>query len=66
MKHDEHIDIEKVPKVKAIKEPFIKEISHGEFNAATGLVEVTKMKGNFWRSYGFSKQGKNYCTYMFD
>ena len=59
MKGDEQTNIENVTKVKGTKEPFIKEISHGELNTANGLVEVTKMRGNFWRSYGFSKQGKH-------
>ena len=61
MKEGDQIDMDKIARVKGIKEQFSKDISHGEFNATNGLVEVTKMKGNFWRSYGFSKQGKNYC-----
>ena len=36
-----------------------KSIAGGEIDFLTGLVEVTKMRGNFWRVHGFSENQKS-------
>ena len=38
---------------------------------STGYTQVVKMRGNFWKSFGFNKQGNNYllpeeALYLFE
>ena len=59
-KAENEIEVETVKDFNASKLIDTKTIAVGCWNPLTGLVEVTKMRGNFWKICGFSIQQKNY------
>lgn len=63
------IDAEEIPKFDkqaleqddTIEEQLVdkKSVAGGEIDFITGIVEITKMRGNFWRVHGYSENQKS-------